>query len=136
MSLTFSAYQQWFIEYDQKRELTADSPLESLGHLMEEMGEIARHILRLEGHKARRTTPFLRMDDDGARAEEIADLALELSDAFVFLTKLANSYDIEWEETIRRGMEKAEARWDVEAGKREAARRRAAREGMGDEGMG
>lgn len=121
MSLTFSAYQRWFRDYDQKRELTTDSSLESLGHLMEEMGEIARHILRLEGHKAM---------DEGTRAEEIADLALELSDAFVFLTKLANAYDIEWEETIRRGMEKAEARWDVEAGKREAARRRAAREEM------
>ncbi|MGB0387717.1 MAG: MazG nucleotide pyrophosphohydrolase domain-containing protein [Ardenticatenaceae bacterium] len=118
MSITFTAYQGWFREYDEKRGLTTDTSLESLGHLVEEVGEIARHVLRLEGHKAMDAT---------ARSQEIEALALELSDAFVFLTKLANAYDIEWDETIRRGMEKAEARWDVKEGQQEAARRRQAR---------
>ena len=118
MSITFDMYQTWFKEYDQKRNLTGDTSLESLAHLMEEVGEIARHVLRLEGHKAM---------NEAARSEEIEALALELSDAFVFLTKLANAYEIEWDETIRRSMEKAEARWDVIEGQREAARRRQAR---------
>lgn len=112
--LTFANYQQWFREYDQLRGLNADRPLESLAHLSEEIGEIARHILRLEGVKAM---------DDAVRDAEITALALELSDAFVFLTKLANAYEIEWDETIRSGMTKAEARWDVAKGQAEAERR-------------
>jgi NTP pyrophosphatase (non-canonical NTP hydrolase) len=112
--LTFAAYQQWFRDYDCLRGLNEDQPLESLAHLSEEIGEIARHILRLEGVKAM---------DDAAREAEIAALALELSDAFVFLTKLANSYDIEWNAAIQQGMAKAEARWDVATGQQEAERR-------------
>jgi NTP pyrophosphatase (non-canonical NTP hydrolase) len=112
--LTFSHYQQWFREYDQLRGLNEDRPLESLAHLSEEMGEIARHILRLEGVKAM---------DHVARDAEITALALELSDAFVFLTKLANHYGIDWDETIRNGMAKAEARWDIAQGQAEAERR-------------
>lgn len=112
--LTFAHYQQWFRDYDELRGLNADRPLESLAHLSEEIGEIARHVLRLEGVKAM---------DDAARDGEITDLALELSDAFVFLTKLANAYGIDWDETIRNGMTKAEARWDVAKGQAEAERR-------------
>lgn len=112
--ITFSHYQQWFRDYDLLRGLNEDRPLESLAHLSEEMGEIARHILRLEGVKAM---------DDAAREAEINELALELSDAFVFLTKLANHYGIEWDTTIRNGMAKAEARWDVTQGQAEAHRR-------------
>ena len=119
MSVTFEAYQAWFKEYDSKRHLTNDKPLESLAHLMEEIGEISRHVLRLEGHKAL---------DETQRQEEIDALALELADAFVFLTKLANAYEIEWDETIERSMQKAEARWDVSEGQKEAARRQMARE--------
>ncbi|MGH2544475.1 MAG: MazG nucleotide pyrophosphohydrolase domain-containing protein [Ardenticatenaceae bacterium] len=132
MAISFESYQKWFREYDEQRGLQADAPLESLGHLMEEVGEIARHILRLEGHKVgahgRASLP-----DATERAEEIAELALELSDAFVFLTKLANAYGIEWDETIRQAIEKAEVRWDVEAGRQEAARRRKAHAGGGTE---
>lgn len=47
----------------------------------------------------------------------------ELSDAFGFSLKLANQYGIEWDETIRNGMAKAEARWDVAQGQAEAERR-------------
>lgn len=113
-TLTFAHYQQWFRDYDELRGLNADRPLESLAHLSEEIGEIARHVLRLEGVKAM---------DDATRDAEISALALELSDAFVFLTKLANAYGVEWDETIRSGMTKAEARWDVARGQAEAERR-------------
>lgn len=117
MPITFEAYQQWFKEYDALRGMTEDNPTASVAHLMEEAGEIARHILRLEGHKAMQVRE---------RDTEIQALALELSDAFVFLTKLANAYGIEWEATIERAMAKAESRWNVEEGQKEAARRREA----------
>lgn len=118
MSVTFAAYQAWFRAYDEARGLAADQPLESVAHLMEECGEIARHVLRLEGVK-----PL----DGPARGSEIDALALELADAFVFLTKLANRYEIDWDETILKGMAKAEARWSVAQGRAEAARRSTAR---------
>jgi NTP pyrophosphatase (non-canonical NTP hydrolase) len=116
--LTFGSYQRWFQDYDEVRDLAESDPTASVTHLLEELGEIARHVLRLEGHK--------RLEPD-SREAEIEALALELSDAFVFLTKLANSYGIEWERTIRRAMEKAEERYPLELGQQEAARRRAAR---------
>lgn len=116
--LTFDEFQTWFREYDAQRGLTDDPPLAVLARLMEEVGEIARHVLRLEGEK-----PL----DERQRDEERAALALELADAFIFLTKLANLYAIEWTPTIQAAMQKAEARFDLEEGQREAARRRAAR---------
>jgi NTP pyrophosphatase (non-canonical NTP hydrolase) len=109
MALTFGGYQRWFQEYDEARGFTEVDVSASAMHLMEEVGEIARHLLRLEGY---------RMLSQDERAAEIEALALELSDAFVFLTKIANKYDIDWEETIGRAMEKAEARYSVEEGQR------------------
>jgi NTP pyrophosphatase (non-canonical NTP hydrolase) len=116
--LTFGSYQRWFRDYDEARDLVGSDPTASVTHLLEELGEIARHVLRLEGHKG------MEQDERGA---EIDALALELSDAFVFLTKLANSYGIDWERTIRRAMDKAEERYPLELGQQEGARRRAAR---------
>ena len=119
MPVTFEAYQAWFKEYDLKRHLTQDKPLESLAHLMEEVGEISSEVLKGEGKKE---------GEEEKRDVERDALALELADAFVFLTKLANAYEIEWSKTIERSMQKAEARWDVSAGQKEAARRQLARE--------
>lgn len=120
--MTFERYQRWFIEYDEARGFDEVPVSESVMHLMEEVGEIARHILRLEGYRAL---------DEVERTAEIEALALELSDVFVFLTKLANHYGIEWEETIARSMEKAEQRYPVERGQTLSARRRAQQEGEG-----
>ncbi|GAP63258.1 hypothetical protein ARMA_1681 [Ardenticatena maritima] len=116
--LTFDEFQTWFRHYDDVRGLTDDPPLAVLARLVEEVGEIARHVLRLEGEK-----PL----DETAREAERAALALELADAFIFLTKLANIYAIEWTPTIHAAMQKAEHRFDVEDGRREAQRRRSAR---------
>nr|WP_290668849.1 MazG nucleotide pyrophosphohydrolase domain-containing protein [Ardenticatena sp.] len=116
--LTFDDFQAWFREYDAQRGLTDDPPLAVLARLMEEVGEIARHVLHLEGEK-----PL----DECQRDEERAALALELADAFIFLTKLANLYAIDWTPTIHAAIQKAEARFGLEEGQREAARRRAAR---------
>ena len=93
--MTFHDYQRWFKDYDAVRGLDEDPPMMSLAHLSEEIGEIARHVLRLEGVK-----PV----GEAERDVEIAELELELTDAFVFLTKLANSYGIEWEDAIVRSI--------------------------------
>lgn len=118
MVITFEAYQRWFREYDALRGMGEEEPTAAVAHLMEEAGEVARHVLRLEGHKAMEETQ---------RVAEIDALAVELSDAFVFLTKLANAYGIDWDTTIVRAMAKAESRWSVEAGQQEAERRKNAK---------
>jgi NTP pyrophosphatase (non-canonical NTP hydrolase) len=118
VAITFEEYQRWFREYDGLRGMEGEEPTAAVAHLMEEAGEVARHVLRLEGYKAM---------EANERAAEVEALALELSDAFVFLTKLANAYGIEWDETIARAMEKAESRWNVEEGQKEAERRRTVR---------
>lgn len=111
-------YQRWFEEYDRARGWDTVEPSHVLAHLVEEVGEIARHVLRLDGY---------RDPGDLAREEEIEALAMELNDAFIFLTKLAIYYDIEWADVLKEGQEKAEARYDVDQGRAEMERYLAAR---------
>lgn len=111
-------YQRWFEEYDRARGWDTVEPSHVLAHLMEEIGEVARHVLRLDGY---------RDVDEADREAEIDALALELSDAFVFLTKLAIYYDLEWADILNQGREKAEERYDIAQGRREMERYLAAR---------
>lgn len=106
-------YQRWFEEYDEKRGWDMVEPSHVLAHLMEEVGEIARHVLRLDGY---------RDTGETEREQEIEALALELNDAFIFLTKLAIYYDIEWADVLKQGQIKAEERFDVEQGRAEMER--------------
>ncbi|MDQ7030319.1 MAG: hypothetical protein Q9O62_11335 [Ardenticatenia bacterium] len=107
------AYQEWFEEYDRLRGWDCVEPCHVLAHLIEEIGEIARHVLRLDGY---------RELDEVQRQAEIEHLAMEINDAFVFLTKLAICYNLDLADILRRGQAKAEARTNVEEGRREMAR--------------
>lgn len=111
--LTFRGYQAWFDEYDRLRDWERILPAHQVVHLAEEVGEIARLVLRLDGY---RDLP------PEARARTIDELALEINDAIVFLTKIANTYGIDLDETMRRGQAKAEARYSPEQGRRDKAR--------------
>ncbi|HBY95953.1 MAG: hypothetical protein M5U01_36525 [Ardenticatenaceae bacterium] len=113
--LTFREYQRWFEDYDRARGWNRILPAHSLAHLTEEVGEIARLVLKLEGYRE------LPPEE---RAQAADQLAMEINDAFVFLTQLALAFGIDLEETIRRGQAKAEARYSVEQGRREAERYR------------
>lgn len=107
------AYQRWFEEYDRARGWDRVEPCHVLAHLVEEVGEIARHVLHLEGY---------RDLDEAEQQAEIDRLAMEINDAFVFLTKLAICYNLDLAEILARGQAKAEARTNVEEGRREMAR--------------
>ncbi len=107
------AYQRWFEEYDRARGWDRVEPCHVLAHLVEEVGEIARHVLRLDGYRD--------LSEDERQAE-IEQLAMEINDAFVFLTKLAICYNLELADILAKGQAKAEARTNVEEGRREMAR--------------
>ncbi|HIQ05652.1 MAG TPA: hypothetical protein EYH31_08150 [Anaerolineae bacterium] len=98
-------YQHWLEEWDRARGWDRVSPSHTLLHALEEMGEVARLILQLEGYKP--------ADDlDAVQAE----LANELSDLFVFLFKLAYQCGIDIEEALQTGQAKADQRYsDLEA---------------------
>lgn len=113
--LTFRDYQRWFESYDRARGWNRILPAHTLAHLTEEVGEIARLVLKLEGY---RDLP------PEERGQVVDELAMEINDAIVFLTQLAIAYGIDLEETMRRGQEKAESRFSVEQGRREAERYR------------
>ncbi len=105
-------YQQWLEAWDRARGWDQVDPAHTLVHALEEMGEVARLVLRYEGYK------------DPASPEQLqVDLAEELSDLFVFLFKLAYQTGIDVEEALARGQEKANQRYpDIEQAGEELAR--------------
>ena len=88
--MQISEYQRWLEEWDRARGWDRVSPSHTLVHALEEMGEIARIVLQLEGYK----------DSESLEATR-AELAVELSDIFVFLVKLAYQCDIDLEEALK-----------------------------------
>lgn len=109
--MDIAAYQRWFVAYDRARGFDLAEPSQATVHMMEEVGEIAREILYLEGYR-----------DPSERADAVARLAEEIGDVIVFLTKLAARYGIELDDVVQNLMVKAEARWPVDDARREMAR--------------
>lgn len=106
-----SAYQSWLESYDRERGFEAVRPSQTLVHALEEMGEIARELLYLEGYR----------DPDDLEGRR-ALLAAELADCITFLFKLAYQFGIDMEAALVANQDKANARFSVEAGRELAAR--------------
>lgn len=97
--MQISEYQRWLEEFDRARGWQQVSPSHTLLHALEEIGEVARLVLYLEGYKG------------GKRPDDVRqELAAELSDLFVFLFKLAYQNRIDMEQALLAGQAKAEAR--------------------------
>ena len=94
------AYQHWVEKWDRKRGWHRTSPSHTLIHALEEMGEVARLVLNLEGYKGAESPEAVR-----------EELATELSDLFVFLFKLAYQCGIDVEEALKAGQAKADERY-------------------------
>jgi NTP pyrophosphatase (non-canonical NTP hydrolase) len=105
-------YQRWLERYDRLRGWDRVSPGQTFVHLMEELGEIARLVLHLEGYKP----------GEGREDELKTELAEELGDAATFLFKIAYQFGIDMEVAMKGNMPKAENRYSVEAGRAEMAR--------------
>ncbi len=105
-------YQSWLEAWDKERGWDRVDPAHTLIHALEEMGEVARLVLRYEGYKEAADPQALR-----------ADLTEELSDLLVFLFKLAYQTGIDVEDALRTGQEKANARYpDLDRAGEELAR--------------
>jgi NTP pyrophosphatase (non-canonical NTP hydrolase) len=108
-------YQEWLQMWDQARGWDRVSPAHTLVHALEELGEVARLVLQWEGYKEPENAAVLH-----ARLEE------ELSDALVFLFKLAYQTGVDLEDALVRGQAKAEGRYaDLDAANAELQRYRA-----------
>jgi NTP pyrophosphatase (non-canonical NTP hydrolase) len=79
-------------EFDRKHGWGKDKPSEIALHMAEEVGEIAREILKEEGYKKEKPS-----------REELKG---ELMDLLYLTLKMANKYDVklekEWEKTLER----------------------------------
>lgn len=104
-------YQAWLQAWDAARGWEQTAPAHTLLHALEELGEVARVMLRREGYKPSATPDQWQ-----------TELREELSDVFVFLFKLAYQCDIDVEDALRAGMVKAETRHPVATGAAELAR--------------
>jgi NTP pyrophosphatase (non-canonical NTP hydrolase) len=109
--MNIAAYQRWFADYDCQRSFDLIEPSQMVVHLMEEVGEIAREVLYLEGYR-----------DPEKREDAIERLSAELGDALVFLTKLALTYGIEMDDVVSGIVAKAEKRWPLDVAGREMGR--------------
>jgi len=110
--MEISEYQHWLEEYDRLRGWDRVSPGQTFVHLVEEVGEIARLVLRLEGYKP----------GEGREEEIKTDLAEELGDAATFLFKIAYQFGIDMEKAMKGNMPKAEGRYSVKQGRADMAR--------------
>jgi len=111
--MNISEYQEWVRHYDAERGFDHVKPSQTLAHALEELGEVAREVLFLDGYR-----------DDEHPQERRQALAEELSDTFVFLFKLANYFQIDMETALKDGQNKAHERYSVEEGRLLTARYR------------
>lgn len=107
-------YQQWLEEWDKARDWDRVLASHTLLHAVEEMGEVSKLVQMIEGYRELKPP-----DIDAVRDE----LALELSDLQVMLFKIAYLCDVDMEEAMIRGQQKADERFpDSTTGPAERAR--------------
>lgn len=104
-------YQRWLEEYDRDRGFDRVHPSQTLVHALEELGEIAREVLYLEGYR-----------DTGDADARRAALAEELADCMTFLFKLAYQFGIDMETALVANQPKADARFPIDKGRTEMER--------------
>ncbi|MDY7039706.1 MAG: MazG nucleotide pyrophosphohydrolase domain-containing protein [Chloroflexota bacterium] len=109
-------YQTWLEEYDRARGWDRVLPSQTCVHAMEELGEVARLVLYLDGYHA----PDDRQPDDPQLLR--ARLAEELADCMTFLFKLAYQYGVDMETALEGNQHKATGRYSVEEGRTDALR--------------
>ena len=95
-------YQAWLEAWDTVRTWEQVTLSHTLLHALEELGEISKLVQMIEGYR----------QPNPAALEQLRDeLALELSDLQVMLFKIAYLCEIDMEDAMRRGQQKADARF-------------------------
>ena len=95
-------YQRWLEDWDRTRTWDRITMSHTLLHALEELGEVSKLVQMIEGYREPHPA-----DPDALRAE----LELELSDLQVMLFKIAYLAGIDMEQAMRRGQQKADARF-------------------------
>lgn len=100
-NLDFKQFQEWTKEADRKRGAATGKEVvyPIMNHMVSEVGEVAECINRLTGWK------------DKPETEE--HLAEEISDIIVLAFKLANCFDIDMDEAMKKVIKKLEGRWNL-----------------------
>jgi len=96
-------YQQWIRTWDEARGFDKTDPGLTLVHALEELGEVAREVLFLQGYKK-----------DAMPEAHRQALARELADTIVFLFKLAYQFDIDIQAALLELQDRADARFPEE----------------------
>jgi NTP pyrophosphatase (non-canonical NTP hydrolase) len=109
-------YQTWLEKYDRARGWDRVLPSQTCVHAMEELGEVARLVLYLDGYHA----PDGRQPDDAQLLRQ--HLAEELADCVTFLFKLAYQYGVDMETALEGNQRKATGRYNVEQGQADTTR--------------
>lgn len=114
------AYQTWVKAFDQVRGWDCILPTDTFVHLIEEVGEVGRCLLKLAGYKGEEPPEAVR-----------EELAGELADAITFLVKIGYSCGIDVARALEGNVAKCERRYGgpeaERAGVAEARRYLAAR---------
>ncbi|NLE75765.1 MAG: hypothetical protein GX605_03290 [Chloroflexi bacterium] len=104
-------YQERLTAFDRARGWDRVLASQTMVHLVEEVGEVARVVLELEGYREADDTEALR-----TRLRE------ELADAANFLFKLASHYGVEMEQGLLDNLQQIERRFPLEASQTDMAR--------------
>ena len=104
VSSSLAALQRRLEDFDAARGWDAVSPAHTALHLMEEMGEVMREALHLEGYKS---------PDPAAPAR----LGGELADVTLLLFKLASQYGVDLEHVVLEKMAANDLRFPLEESK-------------------
>ena len=98
-------WQAWVQAFDEARGWERVAPEHVALHVIEELGEVARELLRERGYK----------EGESRLGEELADLLL-------LLFKLANARGVDLEAALAAKAQELEARFPVEEGRRAMVR--------------
>lgn len=95
-------YQAWLEAWDSARTWEQVTLSHTLLHALEELGEISKLVQMIEGYRQPNPAALDQLRDE---------LALELSDLQVMIFKIAYLCEIDMEDAMRRGQQKADARF-------------------------
>lgn len=106
--MTLSELQQAVEEFDRARGWQRVNPEHIVLHLLEELGEIARELLRQAAYK-----------------EGQSDIAQELADLLILTAKLANRLSLNLEQSVTAKLEEIQQRFPIESAQAAIERYRA-----------
>lgn len=120
--MDMAVYQEWLEEFDRKRGWHIAQPSHVMMRIMEELGEVAREIQRLEQYRAPGDLEQARHNLEG-----------ELADTVTMLVKLGSLYGISMDEALHALQNKCERRFTVPESRQETQRYLHAQQGAHEE---